>query len=204
MGTSGSVAGDASNEHAVCGILEELAGVARERDRVRVGTLVEAFGHRGSGALLLVPALVEISPVGGIPGVPTVLAAIVLLFAVQIAMGRSHMWLPGIVERRSVDGEGLIAATRRMRPLADRLDRWFHGRLQRLVNRPFLQLAAVWCAVLACTVPPLELVPFASTLPMGAIAMFGLALLVRDGALMAAAAVVSVGALAGVAALVLG
>ena len=41
--------------------------------------------------------------------------------------------------------------------------------------------------LLALTVPPLELLPFASSAPMAAIAMFGLALLVHDGALMIAA-----------------
>ena len=192
MGTSESAAADGAGEHAVCGILDELAEVARERDRVRVGTLVEAFGQRGSGALLLVPALIEISPVGGIPGVPTVLALVVLLFAVQIVMGREHMWLPGFIERRSVDGDGLRKATGKLRPVAGKLDAWFHGRLERLVERPFTQVAAAWCALLACTVPPLEIVPFASTLPMAAIALFGLALLVRDGALMLAAIAVSI------------
>ena len=177
-------AGGAEDEHAVCGILDELADTARERERVEVGTLVEAFGHRGYGALLLVPALIEVSPVGGIPGVPTALAAIVVLFAVQIVMGRDHMWLPDVIERRSVDADGLGKAVERMRPVAGRLDRWFHGRLQGLVRRPFTQIAAGACALLALTVPPLEVVPFASTAPMGAIAAFGLALLVRDGALM--------------------
>ena len=59
------------------------------------------------------------------------------------------------------------------------LDRWFHGRLKPLTRGLFL-----------------EIVPFASTAPMGAIALFGLALLVHDGALMIAASATAVGALA--------
>jgi len=50
-----------------------------------------------------------------------------------------------------------------------------------------IRLSAVACILLALTVPPLELLPFASSAPMAAIAMFGLALLVHDGALMIAA-----------------
>jgi hypothetical protein len=42
--------------------------------------------------------------------------------------------------------------------------------------------------------PPLELLPFASTAPMAAIATFGLALLVRDGVLMLVATCLSVAA----------
>lgn len=45
-------------------------------------------------------------------------------------------------------------------------------------------MAAGLCILLALTVPPLELLPFATTAPMAAIAAFGLALLVRDGLLM--------------------
>ena len=44
---------------------------------------------------------------------------------------------------------------------------------------------------LCCTVPPLELIPFASSAPMLAIAAFGLAILVRDGLLMLVALALS-------------
>ena len=44
------------------------------------------------------------------------------------------------------------------------------------------------------TVPPLDLVPFGGSGPMLAIAMFGLAILVRDGVLMIVALALSAGA----------
>jgi hypothetical protein len=47
---------------------------------------------------------------------------------------------------------------------------------------------------LACVVPPLELFPFASSAPMAAIAPIGLALLVRDVALMVVASLLACGA----------
>ena len=195
-GTPPSTTDDAApGQHAVCGILDDLADVAEENGRVRVRTLVEAFGHRGYGALLLAPALLEISPLGAVPGVPTALALVVLLFAVQIVLGRDHMWLPDVVGQRTVDGDTLRAATRKMRPVAGRLDAWSHGRLDRLVERPFTQVAAGMCAALTLAVPPLEIVPFASTVPMAAIAVFGLALVVRDGVLMLFAIALSFAAL---------
>ena len=43
--------------------------------------------------------------------------------------------------------------------------------------------------LLCCTVPPLEFLPFASSIPMLAIAVLGLALTVRDGALVLGALV---------------
>ena len=66
----------------VCGILERLTEIGDEKDRASIGNIVEAFGSRSYGPVLLVPALIGISPVGGIPGVPTFLALTLLLIAV--------------------------------------------------------------------------------------------------------------------------
>ena len=184
--------GDAGNDpahderslagHAVADASDDLDHAARAHGKVRVDAVVEAFGHRGSRALLLVPALLEISPIGGVPGVPSVLAATVIAFALQIVAGRSHMWLPRFVGRRCIAADRLRAATAKVRPVARRLDALAHGRLERFARAPFAQIAAALCCVLALTVPPLELLPFASSLPMAVIAVFALALLTRDGA----------------------
>ncbi|MBM9595919.1 exopolysaccharide biosynthesis protein [Roseitranquillus sediminis] len=172
------------DQHAVESILDELKGTAKEGDRISVGESVEALGHRGYGPLLFVPALIEISPIGGIPGVPTILALIILLFAVQIAWGRDHMWLPGFLERRSVSTDRMKGAVDKSRPVGRWLDRWFHGRLPRLTGKPARRIAACVVILLCLSVPPLELIPFASTAPMAAIAAFGLAITLRDGLLM--------------------
>jgi hypothetical protein len=174
----------------VTAILNEMRDLG-ERDRVSVGDLLETFGSRGYGAALLVPALIEVSPVGGIPGVPTALALILASFAVQIAMERDHLTLPGFVERRSVKGGKLQKMADKLKGLGERLDRWFHGRLRRLTDGWWARVAAFCVIGLTLMVPPLEFVPFASTAPMIAIAAFGLAMLVHDGALMLAAFVLS-------------
>ncbi len=181
----------ADDPHSIGDILDGLDRLAGEQDRVSLGDAVEAFGNRSYGPFLLVPALIEMSPIGGIPGLPTVLAAIIALFAVQIVLGRDHLWLPGFLARRSARADTVRKATQTLRGAAHHADRLFHGRLPALTRGPFVRVAGVCCIVLAATVPPLELLPFASTAPMAAIAAFGLALLVRDGALMIAAIVMA-------------
>lgn len=59
---------------------------------------------------------------------------------------------------------------------------------------------ALLCILLCTTVPPLELLPFASSIPMGAIALMGLGLMAQDGLVILFAAV---GALVGLGALLL-
>ncbi|WP_414832018.1 exopolysaccharide biosynthesis protein [Afifella sp. YEN Y35] len=168
-------------------VVDRLAETARRHERVSIGQMMDTFGHRSYGPFLLVPALIELSPIGGIPGVPTFLAAIVALFAGQMLLGRDHFWIPEFVSRQSVSARKLGEATQSMRAFAHRLDRLFHGRLTRYASGPFVRVAAFICIVMTLTVPPLELIPFASSAPMGAIALIGLALLVCDGALMIAA-----------------
>jgi hypothetical protein len=182
------VAGDPKS---IGDILDRLEDLAKDKDEVSLGDVVESFGNRGHGPFLLIPALIEMSPIGGIPGLPTMLAAIIVLFAVQIVLGRKHLWLPGFLERRSVSSKKTCKAVDKLRGFARFMDRWFHGRLPKLTQGPFVRIAAVLCILLALTVPPLELLPFASTAPMAAIASFGLALLVRDGLLMIIAALLS-------------
>ena len=177
-------------------ILDTLEGLADKNERVSLGDAIHAFGNRSYGPFLVLLPLIELSPIGGIPGVPTAIAAVIILIAGQMVFGRKHLWLPGFVERRGVSSGKLCKATDTLRGLARFMDRWFHGRLPALTKGPFVRIAAVGCIVLALTVPPLELLPFASSAPMLAIAAFGLALLVRDGALMIAAIVMACAALA--------
>lgn len=177
-------------------ILDRIEAIAETDDRVELGKLVEALGSRSYGPFLLIPALIDISPVGGIPGLPTALGIVIILVSTQILFGRKHLWLPGFIERRSLSADRARKATAKLRGLARFVDRWFHGRYPRLTQGIFVKLAAAGCIVLALTVPPLELLPFATTVPMAAIATFGLALLVRDGLLMIVGVVLAAAALA--------
>ena len=178
-------------------ILDDLVGASHD-GKVTLQEMAEAAGHRGAAPFLVVPPILEISPIGGIPGLPTFLALVIAVFAVQIAVGRDEPAIPGRLGRRGVDGRRLCQAIDKVRPLARRMDRWFHGRLSALTARHMRRVAAAIICLLCLTVPPLELIPFASTLPMGAILILGLALLFRDGLVMLVGLVAAVGAAGGV------
>lgn len=172
-------------------ILDCFDNLAAQGERVRVSDMVDAVGTRSYGPFFVVPAVVELSPLGGVPGVPTALAAIVTLFAAQMLWGRRRLWIPQWVAQRGLSAGRLSKMVKAVRPIAERMDRWFHGRLRALTSGAGLRVAAIACIALALTVPPLELFPFASSAPMGAILLIGLALLVRDGVLMIGASVLA-------------
>ncbi|WGF90948.1 exopolysaccharide biosynthesis protein [Marinivivus vitaminiproducens] len=162
-------------------VLDALEEVARNDPQLSVGDIQAAIGTRAFGPFLLIPGLVILTPLGGIPGLPTFCALIILLIAVQFAIGRQSLWLPQPFGKRSVEGSKVVSATRFARPIARGVDYFIRPRLQALTGRWASRAIALVCLLLALVMPPLELLPLAAALPAAAITAFGLALIARDG-----------------------
>lgn len=188
--------------HSIEDVLEGIEDLGESRDEVCVGDALDEFGRRSFGPILLLLPLIELSPIGGIPGVPSLLALAIGLIAGQLLLGCDHVWLPRFIERRAVNGPRLARAAHHLDGAAAAIDRWFKGRLKWLTQGMWPRAAAAVILLLCCMVPPLEFIPFASSAPMIAIAAFGLALMVRDGLLMLVAFTLSLGAVGVVIALV--
>lgn len=161
-------------------IQEETSG-----DKISLGDLVEALNHRGFGAMLIGPSLIVVLPTGGIPGVPTLCALLILLIAGQIVMGRKHPWIPKKLAERSFERGKFEKVVDTVRPYTKWVDRFFQKRFTFLTNDVAQNVIAVLCVVLALCMPPLEFLPFVAALPALAILLFGLSLSVRDGLLAA-------------------
>ena len=177
-------------------VVEGIEDLTDHREKVCLGDALDEFGSRSFGPLLVLLPLIEFSPIGGIPGVPTLLALLIASIAGQILLGKDHVWVPRFIERRPLSAAKLNRWAHRLEGAAARIDHWFKGRFTWLTRGLPVKIAAIMILVLCATVPPLEFLPFASSAPMLAIASFGLALLVRDGLLMLVASVLSGGAVA--------
>ena len=175
-------------------VIDQIAGLGDGQPEVKVEEIKQAVGQRSFGLFLFVPAILEISPVGGIPGLPTLLALIVILFALQLLFGRRDFWIPGFIARRSVQSDKLKKGLDKVRPVVRWLDKISRRRLSWASGNGFLKVIAATCIVLAASVPPLELLPFASTAPFSAICLFGLGITTRDGALILLGLAVAIGA----------
>ncbi len=175
-------------------MLDRLECLARRTERVSVQQMLNAIGRSSFAPLLLVPGLIVLSPVGGMPGVPTAVALLVGIAAVQILMGRCRFWLPEWLLRRSVKGSFITRAIRFMRPLARASEVCCRSRMRWMTGTIGAKAIAALCLVICIAMPPLELVPLANTANGGALALFGLALTTRDGILTALALLLSVAA----------
>ncbi|MCE0506034.1 MULTISPECIES: exopolysaccharide biosynthesis protein [unclassified Roseivivax] len=185
----------------VCDVVVHLRERVSEdearRDSVTLGDVVRAIGERGFGPIFLVLSALILTPLGGIPGVPTVTATVMAIAALHLLAGSDHIWTPRILRERPVPDRRLCQALDRLEPFAERMDRWFGQRFTAFAGQGARRLAALVILALCLTVPPLELVPFAGVIPMIGIFIFGLAITARDGALMILGLAAAVPALIG-------
>jgi hypothetical protein len=178
-------------------VVDGLEELAESEDEVCIGDVLDKFGSRSFAPVMLVFALLEISPIGVIPGVPSFLALCVALVAVQLLFGRDHIWVPKWISERSVGAGKMHKATEKLGGPADSLDGVARERLQVLTRGAALQVAGGIIILLCLLVPPLEVLPWASAGPMIAVSVICLAILVRDGLAMLVAYLVAAAALGG-------
>lgn len=162
-------------------LLDELSHAAEHGGKTSLGDLVESVGRRSFGPLLMLAGLIALSPLSGIPGMPTTIAVLVVVVAVQFLMRRDHFWLPQWLLKREVSHEQFCKALRWVRRPARFIDRFLRPRLTFMTHAAGIYAIAILCIVIAATMPPLEVVPFAATSAGAALAVFGLALIANDG-----------------------
>jgi hypothetical protein len=172
-------------------LLNNLAAAGDGERDPTVADLRDAVGRRAIGPLLLVPGLIVMSPLSGIPVLPSTVAAAVILLVIQLLMGRRGFWLPRTLLRRSIPRDRLERTIRFLTPIARVADRIARPRLRILAEGPAIRVVAVACLALAATMPPLEVFPFLNTAAGTLIALFGLAITAHDGALVLVGLVLS-------------
>lgn len=165
-------------------IVDRVEEVAAEVDPVTLEAVLDALGRRSFGVALLVPGLVTLAPlVGDVPGVPTLMAAVVLLSAGQLLIGREKPWLPEWVLQRRVEAATVRKVVGWVRPGVRVVDRMLRPRLTVLTGRPARYVIAAVCVVLAAVMPAMELVPFSANLAGVLLTGFGLSVVTSDGLL---------------------
>ena len=172
-------------------LLARLGEASDDDGQVTVGMMLKEVGSKSFGPMLVFAGTIAFSPLSGIPGVPTSVAIIVLLTVGQLLMGRRHIWLPGWILRRAVAREKYEFVLKELHKPARFVDRFFRPRLTVLTGQVGVYVIAVVCAVIALSMPPMELVPFAATTAGAALTAFGLSLITHDGVMAIVALVIT-------------
>lgn len=176
-------------------VLNDAREIAEKHDTADLNSLLEAFGDRSFGPVLLLLSLIAMSPIGGIPLVPSIIGVTIILFSVQLLFGRSHPWLPSALHKLSISSDKLDDFLDKNGKYINSMDRVFEPRLEALASKPAKIACAVMVTILAALMIPLEIIPFAVMIPAFGIAVLSAALIARDGLIMAIGFIASVSVL---------
>jgi len=190
---------NAAHPDGLADVLDELShNVNRDSELrgIRLGVLLSAVGRRSYGPILLLLGLIAISPLTALPFTTTIVAAITLLIAVQMALGFKRPWLPKPVLDLRVPRRAFFAFLDRARPTVERVDGvLLHERWTFMTVPLFVNLIALCVCAAALITFPLSLIPLAPLAPGLAIVLFGLGMTARDGVWLSIGIVLTLGAI---------
>lgn len=169
-----------SGGHPLEDVIDDAIAAAHG-DTICLDDLLHEYGTRSFGPALVIAALTILSPLGGIPGLPIILGGVTVLLAVQIVFGAKHIWVPRSLHKIGFNRQKTIRFRDKSRKWLIAGDRLVKVRLEWLAGRGAAVPIALCLIFLSLMMIPLELVPFAATLPAVAMLFFGLGLMARDG-----------------------
>ena len=148
-------------------------------ERTSVEDILRALHERGFGALLFIFALPAALPLPVPPGINLIIALPLIILTFQQMIGRSNVWLPEKVKKRSVDSRKLGEMIEKARPWIARLEKLIKPRLAFITQGVASRLIGVCGLIMALsvTIP----IPLSNTIPSFSIALMAIGVLMRDG-----------------------
>jgi hypothetical protein len=160
---------------------KQLAEIAGEDgpDRLTFTDLAAHLDARAWGGLLFLFAAINVLPLP--PGTSAFFAIPLLIVSGQMVFGRATPWFPAPLDRRGVSKQLLRRLVGKMEGAERHIERLFKPRLPKLSGPTAERVIGAACFVLAliAAIP----IPLFHMAPAGAILLFGLSLIYRDGVL---------------------
>lgn len=157
-------------------VIEDIG--VKDDPKLYLGELVNAFGERGFGALMLFFGLLNIA-IGIIPGTTTILGAPLLLMGLQLAIRQDQLWLPRWALRRSIERETYRTGVKKVLARFKQVERLSRPRLPVMTSEVSEVLIGIVTVILSCIL----VLPIwgGNLVPALIIATFGFGLMQRDG-----------------------
>lgn len=158
-------------------VLTELSD--RDDSHITIGQMMEVFGGRAMGGLLLIFGLACTLPLP--PGGTTIFGLPLCLLAPQLLVGARAPWLPVRVRTGSLAIADLRKGLPRVLPWVRRMESVSRPRLDWVFAPVGQRLIGLVCTVLALIL--ILPIPLGNILPATAVVVLSLALVQRDGVL---------------------
>jgi hypothetical protein len=180
------------HEHARVSVVLRSLVEGRQGDSITVAEIVDAFGERAFGFLLILFSLPNCVPMP--PGVAAVVGWPVLLFGLQMLLGHKRPWLPGMLLRRSFGVATLAKIVDLAEPRLKRLETFCKPRHVWAFGPTGDRLIGLFAFLVAVSV----LIPFPGTNfpPSIALVMVSIAVMEEDGILLAGGLAIGLAGLA--------
>ncbi|KKB07517.1 exopolysaccharide biosynthesis protein [Devosia chinhatensis] len=173
----------ATREGALGRLVRKVEERADAGEKVSLGLVQTIAGQRAAGPMLLLPALIVISPLSIIPGVPTLVGLNTILVAGQIVLGREEVWLPKWLTERCISADHAQKLLKFLRPVSRVADGVVKRRARFMTGALMRRVGAMVCVLVGCIMPLLEFIPFTSTWAASIVAVYALSITARDGLL---------------------
>lgn len=157
-------------------LLDKLLDAHPDQARISLRDMINVFGVRAYGPLLLMFALPNAIP--SIPGLMAILGIPLLFLSVQMILGYVP-WLPDILARQSLKRSSLISLRNRVYPWLVKADKIVRPRWLWMSSQKVERLLGVFIFLLSLSV--FTPIPFTNMLPALSICVIAVGLLERDG-----------------------
>lgn len=157
-------------------VLEDIG--TKKDPKLYLGELVDAFGERGFGALMLFFGLMNIA-IGIIPGTTTILGAPLLLMGLQLATRADQLWLPKWALRRWIERAAYRSGVEKVLPRVRMVERLSRPRLHMMTS----EISEILIGVATVALAGILILPIwgGNLVPALIISTFGFGLMQRDG-----------------------
>lgn len=173
----------AAQEAGTRALLDDFAS-GDPAEVLRLGDVLAGLGNRSFGMLLFVSTIPAFIPIPGVGG--AVSGPLVILIGLQLLIGLRKPWLPGFLARRGPHRQAMARFRNLLSPWLARLERLVRPRATGLLDHRLANAFTGLLLVLLGVLLSLP-IPFTNFLFGGLLLLYALALLERDGRLMAVA-----------------
>ena len=160
---------------------EALHGVVRDNnaDQISLFEVKKALHERGFGLIMLIFSLPLCLPLPLPPGATALPSIPLLLFSLQMLMGRDSPWVPKWLGKKSIKRQTLANIIEKGAPYLQKIERFLRHRFSFTSSMCGERLEGFFCLVFSLSIAvPLPLTNF---IPATGIAIMSLGLLSKDG-----------------------
>jgi hypothetical protein len=162
-------------------LLAALIDKADGEGDISLQEVLKLLGGRAFGLAILIFSLPNSLPIPSPPGFSSVTGIPIIIFGVQMMLGRKSLWMPSRIRRYHFSRAKLTMFLGKALPYIRKVERLLHPRISFMHTRPGEAIAGL-AVILLATMLALP-IPFGNFLPGLSISLIAFGMLERDGAL---------------------